>query len=119
MPPRLKKIKAIFYETAGGSKPVRTFLLGLPEEDRRIVGIDIATVEYGFHIRMPICRPVINRPGLSEVRSTIASGRVEARVYFAVENGKMVLLAAHRGKDDQPAEIAKAMKRLADYKRWN
>jgi hypothetical protein len=45
MPPRLKKIKAIFYETAGGSKPVRTFLLGLPEEDRRIVGTDIATVE--------------------------------------------------------------------------
>ena len=119
MPPRLKKIKAIFYETAGGSKPVRTFLLGLPDEDRRIVGIDIATVEYGFPIGMPVCRPVTNRPGLSEVRSTIASGRVEARVYFAIEGGKMILLAAHRGKDDQSAEIAKAMKRLGDYKRLN
>jgi hypothetical protein len=52
----MKKITSIFYETANTKKPVRECLLSLSKEDRKIIGEDIKTVEYGFPIGMPICR---------------------------------------------------------------
>ncbi len=41
----MKKVPAVFYRTAQGAQPVRDFILGLPREDRRTIGNDIATVE--------------------------------------------------------------------------
>ena len=52
----MKKIEAVFYQNAGGNEPVREWLLGLDREDRRIIGEDIATVEFGYPIGMPVCR---------------------------------------------------------------
>lgn len=54
----MKKIPAIFYENVNGVKPVRDWLLDLNKEDRKIVGQDIATVEYGYPIGMPTCKPL-------------------------------------------------------------
>lgn len=54
---RLKKVPAVFYQTKLGAQPVRDFLLQLPRDDRRIVGNDIATVEYGWPIGKPTCAP--------------------------------------------------------------
>ena len=42
-----KKIQARFYELASGRKPVREWLLELSADDRRNVGYDIQTVEFG------------------------------------------------------------------------
>jgi len=42
-----KKLTARFYETHTGHKPVREWLLELAPENRRIVGYDIETVEFG------------------------------------------------------------------------
>jgi hypothetical protein len=38
---RTKKLPARFYVTPAGRIPVREWLLGLPEEDRRTVGKDM------------------------------------------------------------------------------
>jgi len=87
--PGLKKLPAAFYATVNGNEPVREWLLGLDEMDRRVIGQDIATAEYGWPIGMPLCRSLGN--GLFEIRSNISSGRL-ARVVFAVIDKQMVLL---------------------------
>ena len=51
-----KILPAIFYRTAAGSEPVRDWLKGLSRDDKRIVGQDIATVEFGWPVGMPHCR---------------------------------------------------------------
>ena len=46
--PRLpKRITARFFKTAAGNQPVRDFLFELDDTDRKIVGKDIAKVEFG------------------------------------------------------------------------
>jgi phage-related protein len=85
----LKKLPAVFYSTAGGNEPVREWLKALDEKDRRIVGRDIATAEYGWPVGMPLCRPMGS--GLFEIRSGISDGRT-SRVLFAIVDERMVLL---------------------------
>ena len=85
----MKKLPAVFYATHGGKEPVRDWLLDLNEEDRRIVGYDIGTAEFGWPVGMPLCRSL--GQGLWEIRSNISSGRI-ARVVFTVVNEQMVLL---------------------------
>lgn len=87
-PPR-KIIPAVFYRTAAGNEPVREWLRGLDAEDRRIIGTDIRTVEFGWPVGMPVCRPMRDR--LFEVRSTITGNRI-ARVLFCIHRGNIVLL---------------------------
>ena len=43
----LKKLPAVFYEASGGKEPVRDWLKDLNDKDRKTVGEDIATAEYG------------------------------------------------------------------------
>ena len=67
----LKKLPAAFYSTPGGNEPVREWLLDLDTESRRIVGKDIATVEYGWPVGMPLTKSLGG--GLLEVRSKMTS----------------------------------------------
>jgi len=46
----LKKIPAAFYRTPAGAEPVRDWLKRLSREERRIIGEDIADVEYSWPI---------------------------------------------------------------------
>jgi phage-related protein len=89
VPETPKKIAASFYQNAAGTEPVRDWLKGLGEEDRRIIGYDIATVEYGWPIGMPTCRPMGD--GLFEVRSNVMGKRI-ARVLFCTAEGRLILL---------------------------
>lgn len=84
-----KRIPASFYQTEAGNEPVRDWLLGLTQEERKIVGTDIKTVEYGWPIGMPTCRPL--GKGLYEVRSNLPNHRI-ARVFFCIYGERMVLL---------------------------
>lgn len=86
---RAKKLKARFYETASGRKPVREWLLEISQDDRRIIGYDVQTVEFGWPIGMPVCRPLGD--GLWEVRSNLGDGTI-GRVIFCIIGGDMVLL---------------------------
>ena len=85
----LKKLPARFYRSETGTEPVREWLTSLPKADRRMIGVDIATVEYGWPVGMPTCRPLGR--GLWEVRSSLPSKRI-SRVLFCVAQTHMVLL---------------------------
>ena len=64
-----KRIAVIFFRTEGGGEPVREWLKGLPySEDRKRIGGDIKTVEFGWPVGMPVCRSL--RKGIYEVRKT-------------------------------------------------
>jgi phage-related protein len=83
---RLTEIPVVFYRTAGGTEPVLEWLRSLPPEDRRAIGADLATVQCGWPIGMPLCRPL--QGGLWEVRSALPSRRI-ARLLFFVHEGRI------------------------------
>lgn len=86
----LKRVPAYFYRTESGSEPVREWLKALPAEDRRSIGEDVKTVEFGWPMGMPTCRPL--GEGLHEVRTNLHGHRI-ARVFFYVDRlQRMVLL---------------------------
>ena len=84
-----KRISAVFYRTEAGTEPVRDWLKALDREDRYKIGTSIKTVEFGWPVGMPTCRPMGN--GLFEVRTALKQGRI-ARVLFCIYEGRMVLL---------------------------
>ena len=93
----LKRIKATFFRSETGTEPVREWLKSLSREDRFRIGTDIKTVEFGWPIGMPTCRPLGR--GLYEVRTHL-DNRV-SRVVFCVDDGKMVLLHGFIKKTDR------------------
>jgi len=85
----VKRLPAFFYALPSGREPVREWLKGLSNADRKIIGEDIKDVEFAWPIGMPLCRSLDG--GLWEVRSQLSQGRI-ARVAFCVHRGRMVLL---------------------------
>src|SRR5438105_3315143 len=83
MAAKRKILPATFCRTARGAEPVRKWLKALSRKDKRIVGTDIATVEFGWRVAMPTCRALTSRRGLWEVRSTLTQNRI-ARVLLFV-----------------------------------
>jgi phage-related protein len=104
----MKKITAKFYRNISGKEPVREFLKEMKKADKVIIGEDIQTVEYGWPIGMPVCRPLGD--GLFEVRSTITSGN-EVRVMFAMIDNMMILLHAFIKKSQKTPEKELAIAR--------
>jgi phage-related protein len=109
----MKKLPAAFYATANGNEPVREWLKALNDDDRRVVGLDIATAEFGWPVGMPLCRSL--GKGLFEIRSHISDKRI-ARVIFAVVGPRMVLLHAFVKKTQKTpkADLDLALKRLKE-----
>ena len=77
-----------FFKTDGGNEPVREWLKSLKREERKTIGEDIKTVQFGWPLGMPLIRKL--EPGIREARSSISRGI--ARVLFTVEGHSMVLL---------------------------
>ena len=115
---KTKRIPAVFYRTGSGTEPVRAWLKDLPDEDRRIIGLDIATVEYGWPVGMPICRSIAGRRGLWEVRSSLPGGRI-ARVFFCIRRGQLVLLHGMLKKTEKTpdSDLDLATKRKKEVER--
>ena len=59
-------VSVAFFRVASGNEPVRDWLKSLPREQRRIIGEDIKTVQFGWPLGMPLVRTLDN--GLWEVR---------------------------------------------------
>ena len=114
--PRLKKIAAAFYQTGAGREPVREWLRSLDAEDRKVIGEDVATVEYGWPVGMPKCRSL--GQGLWEVRSTLRNNRI-ARVIFGIVRSQMVLLQGFIKKTQQTSDedLSLARQRLKEIER--
>jgi phage-related protein len=86
-----KRVPAIFFRTESGGEPVRDWLKGLPSpEDRKRIGEDIKTVEFGWPVGMPVCRPLGG--GLYEVRTTLAQNRIARVLFYIDKKARMVLL---------------------------
>ncbi len=103
-------LNVVFYRTEAGNEPVRKWLKDLPGKDRRIIGEDIKTAQYGWPLGMPLIRKM--EKNLWEVRSTVGSGI--ARVFFTVKGATMILLHGFVKKSDKtpPNELNTARGRL-------
>jgi len=82
------RLIVVFYKTASGKEPVRDWLKALSDQDRKIIGDDLKTAQYGWPLGMPLIRKLDSN--LWEVRSRLQN-RI-ARVIFSVEGNTMVLL---------------------------
>lgn len=85
-----KRVPAIFFRTEAGGEPVRDWLKGLSPEDRKCIGEDIKTVEFGWPIGMPVCRPLGD--GIYEVRTSLAQNRIGRVLFYIDKKSRMVLL---------------------------
>ncbi len=86
-----KRVPAIFFRTEAGGEPVREWLKSLPSsQDKKRIGEDIKTVEFGWPVGMPVCRPVGD--GIYEVRTSLAQNRIARVLFYIDKKGRMVLL---------------------------
>ena len=107
-------LRVVFFLSQSGRKPVRKWLLNQSQVDRRAIGCDIKTVQYGWPLGMPLIRKL--KPVLWEVRSAIDHGI--ARTFFTVEADTMVRLHGFIKKSAKtPAnELKAARERLAQLR---
>ena len=113
--PGPRRLDAVFFRSGGGSEPVRERLKGLPKDERRAIGEDIAYVQF----KWPIGKPRVDhlRGSVWEVRTSL--GNRLARTLFAVQSGQMILLHGFIKKTQQPpnAEINLADRRFKEWQR--
>jgi phage-related protein len=104
-----KRIPAIFFRTEAGREPVRDWIRGLSADDRKCIGEDIKTVEFGWPVGMPVCKPLGG--GIYEVRTNLIQNRTARVLFYISKKGRMVLLHAFikktRGTPDADLEMAR------------
>lgn len=82
------RLEVLFFRTSRGSEPVREWLRSLSTEEKRIIGEDIKTVQFGFPLGIPLVEKI--EPDLWELRSKLP--RRIARILFTVEDDLIILL---------------------------
>jgi phage-related protein len=91
---------------------VREWLKGLSPEDRKRIGEDIKTLEFGWPLGMPVCRPFGG--GVYEVRSSLAQNRIARVLFYIDKRARMVLLHGFvkktRKTPDEDLELARRNK---------
>jgi phage-related protein len=83
-----RPLPAVFFRTETGREPVREWLQDLSKAERKIIGIDIMTVQFRWPLGMPLVRNIGS--GIHEIRSTLLT-RI-ARTLFFVHQGEIILL---------------------------
>lgn len=101
-----------FYRSRTGREPVRDWLRAMSLEDRKIIGTDIKSVQYGWPLGMPLVRKM--DVALWEVRSNIPSRTV--RILFTVVDAAMILLHGFdKASNKTPkTELTTALSRLKE-----
>jgi len=114
MPARLPVLRVRFFRTREGREPVREWLKDLPAQERKAIGDDIRTVQFGWPLGMPLVRNLAS--GLWEVRVRLPN-RI-ARVLFTTFEGEAVLLHGFIKKSQAiPAsELKLARRRMSELK---
>ena len=110
MTPMDRPIAVVFFRLDSGREPVRDWLKGLERQDRKFVGEDIKTLQYGWPVGMPIARKFAD--DLWELRSRLKTGI--ARTFFTVYAGHIVLVHGFvkKTKKTPVKELALAKRRL-------
>ena len=108
-----EKLEAVFFRSGTGAEPVRNWLKGLKEDQRKSIGVDIRTAQYGWPLGMPLIRKL--EPSLWEVRTKFRNGI--ARTLFTVDGNRIVLLHGFIKKSQKtpPNELQTARRRLIKY----
>ena len=112
---RSEPIQVVFYTTLTGREPVREWLLSLQKNEKKLIGEDIKTVQFGWPIGMPVVEKLDR--DLWEVR-TILKNRI-SRVLFTIYENQIVLLHGFIKKSQKtPVEdLELAQKRMNDIKK--
>lgn len=109
------EIPVVFYRSPSGAEPVRDWLRGLPEGDRRAIGADLALAQVGWPVGMPLCRPLSG--GLWEVRSDLPSRRIARLLFFVHENRIGVVHGfIKKTQKTPPGDLELARKRMQEMK---
>ena len=102
-----------FYLSENGRESVREWLKGLSKEDKKKIGEDIKTAQFGWPLGMPLIRKMGDR--LWEVRTNIKDGIV--RIFFTVDENKMILVHSFVKKSQATPdrELETAKRRIKNY----
>jgi phage-related protein len=108
------RLQVVFYQTALGAEPVREWLHSLPVDEKKIIGVDIKTVQIGYPIGMPLVEKI--ESDIFELRSRLPN-RI-GRILFTVEDGLMILLHGFikKTKKIPPEDLRLARRRLHQVK---
>lgn len=87
---------------------MRKWLKGLPPEDRKRIGEDIKTVEFGWPVGMPICRAMGR--GIYEVRTSLDQNRIARVLFYIDKKSRMVLIKKTQKTPGDDLGLAKANK---------
>ncbi|MGC9366119.1 MAG: type II toxin-antitoxin system RelE/ParE family toxin [bacterium] len=82
------KLLVFFFRTERRNEPVRKWIKSLSKDDKRTIGEDIKTIQFGWPLGMPLVEKI--SPNLWEVRTKIKNGI--ARIIFTIDVKKIILL---------------------------
>ena len=104
----------VFSRTEVGNETVREWLKELTVQERKIIGEDIKTVQFGWPLGMPLIKKI--EPGLWEVRSRLVNKI--SRVIFTMMGGHIILLHGFIKKSQKlpDEDLRIARQRLNDIK---
>ncbi len=112
-----RPLPVVFFRSETGREPVREWLKSLPENERRVLGEDLKTLQFRWPLGMPLVRSLGD--GLWELRSNLPT-RI-ARCIFYVPEGRILLLHGFVKKTQKtpPADKAVALKRKDAHTRYD
>jgi phage-related protein len=104
----------VFYKNVSGREPVREWLKGLSKNDKKIIGEDIKTVQFGWPIGMPVVRKL--EEYLWEIRTRL-DNRI-SRIFITIQEGRIILLHGFIKKEQKTpqGDLQLARKRLMDVR---
>ena len=113
---RRKIVDVQFYKSDTGNAPVKEWLKKLAPGDRKIIGDDIRTVEFGWPLGMPLVKKIDT--DLWELRSNLSNNRI-SRVLFTIYSDMMILLHAFIKKTSKTPknDLGTAKRRMSNLER--
>lgn len=111
---KAKKLDAVFFRSETGAEPVRNWLKELSKADKKAIGEDIQTVQFGWPLGMPLVGNLGH--GLWEVRTKLSGGRI-ARIVFFMDDHTMILVNGFMKKTQKTpqSELDLSRKRKRQY----
>ena len=108
--PKDRPIPILFFRLDSDREPVREWLKDLSRENRKSIGEDIKTLQFGWPVGLPLARKMGD--ALWELRSDVSLGI--ARTFFTIFENRIVLLHGFVKKSQKtpPNELATAKRRL-------
>jgi phage-related protein len=85
---RERSIEDHFFRLDSSREPVREWLKSLRPDERKVIGEDIKTLQFGWPVGMPLARKMVK--DLWELRSILDRGI--ARTFFTVYSDRIIRL---------------------------